>query len=200
MKKLVAALAIGVILLSARVSQAADLQEGWYVKLGMVTLWGFDYGINFYTGTDWDFTNNIGQYDEFMVTNPDSIWPERLISVTTSQFNVPCGTGITLSGTPRNALAYDITRIDVTCETYYEAEHLQLQAWLERTDGAQELLWSQQISGYVYGTAELLGGNKIMAPEDVLYFRLSTGVPEPQSFVIVAYSLIAVGWRRRQGK
>ena len=82
MKKFVVAVAIVVLLLSAQVSQSADLQEGWYVKLGGVAIYGVIPQTGQPVGLGWHFTTPAGQYGPFLVDQPDSTWAQLVVSVT----------------------------------------------------------------------------------------------------------------------
>ncbi len=196
MKKLVVALAIGVILLSAQVSQAADLQEGWYVKLGMVTLWGFDYGINFYTGTDWHFTGEIGEHGPFTVTSPDPVWAERTIAVNETVTGIAPYTSVYLWGEPENPVTYDVTALGLYCETNYDASCMRLE--LLSYDGIDfTLLWTQDKSGFNTGIRNVLSSSQMIPIGSVPVFRV-TVVPEPSSLLIVFGCFAGMTFVRRR--
>ncbi len=196
MKKLVVALAIVVLLLSAQVSQAVDLQEGWYVKLAAVALFGFDYGINFYTGTAWYFTGELGEYGPFTVTSPDPVRAERLIAVTETASRIAPGTSVYLWGEPENAVTYDVTEMGPYWETNYDASCMRLE--LLSYDGVDfTLLWTQDKSGFNAGIRNVLSSSQMIPIGSVPVFRV-TVVPEPSSLLILFGCFVGTTLVRRR--
>ncbi len=197
MKKFVVAVAIVVLLLSAQVSQAADLQEGWYVKLAAVALYGFDYGINFYTGTAWHFTGELGEHGPFTVTSPDPVWAERTIAVNETVSGIAPYTSVYLWGEPENPVTYDVTEIGLFWETDYDAASMRLE--LLSYDGFDfTLLWSQDKSGFNSGYHNVLSAWQQIPVGSVPVFRV-TAIPEPSSLLALFgyFGAIALMHRRR---
>ena len=102
MKRLAIALVVIGLLAVSQVTQAANLEEGWYVKIGAVGILGYTPNVGPWN-YDWDFTSPLGTVGPFLVTQPDPLWPQRLISVQNLN-DVPSGTAVDLFGQLRYAV------------------------------------------------------------------------------------------------
>lgn len=199
MRDLTVILVVLLLLGLGSTAHAADLQEGWYVKIGLVALFGWDYEANAYRGVDWNFTGGLGTFGPFEVTSPDPLYPQRMIYVPTTTDCVPDGTRVELYGEPQISITFPITRLDVSIDTMYDASHMRLEVLVHRLSGLDELLWSQNGSGHVYGTASILGDRVIQPGENV--FARVTAVPEPTSLLALAAGVAsAISILGRRGK
>ena len=199
MKKGFAVFAVLLFLLSAQVTHAANLEEGWYVKLGGVALWWIDPASGHEVGADWDFTSPLGTVGPFLVTQPDPLWPQRLISVQNLN-DVPSGTAVDLFGQLRYAVPNNavVTGISVPLATNYDATQMQLQVLIHHQSGIDDLLWSQTTSGHIMGTKDISTGKYSIAAGDSLLLRVTT-LPEPSSLLILSLSVVSFigfGWRK----
>ncbi len=198
MNRLGVALAVVFVLALAGAVQAADLQAGWYVKLGGVALWGWDWQANRYTGVDWDFTGPLGTYGPFEVTQPGPVWPQRMVSVPSAVSGVPPGTAVDLNGQPRSSLTFAVDRLDFAYETYYDATQMRLSLYLQHSDGNADLLYSETRSGLHSTFPEIPFDDWQMLADDRLVFRV-TVVPEPSSLLAVLLpTATALCLRRRR--
>ena len=102
MKRLAIALVVIGLLAVSQVTHAANLEEGWYVKLGGVGILGYTPNVGPWN-YEWDFTSPLGTVRPFLVTQPDPLWPQRVISVQ-NRDNVPPGKAVDLFGQLRYAI------------------------------------------------------------------------------------------------
>lgn len=189
MKKLVVALAIVVLLLSAQISQAADLREGWYVKLGGVAIYGVIPQTGQPVGLGWHFTAPVGQYGPFLVDQPDSTWAQLVVSVTQDVFGVPYGTGVNICLQPEAPIDFWVQSVYFGCDTFYDATQMRLDLFINRADGRSDLIWAQTISGPVVGGPEIPLYCHSFGSADTLSFRIAA-VPEVSSlFAILFFSV-----------
>ncbi|MGI6296926.1 MAG: PEP-CTERM sorting domain-containing protein [Armatimonadota bacterium] len=184
MKKFVVAVAIVVILLSAQISQAADLQEGWYVKLGWVDVRGWD-GMRERV-VDWDFTGPLGSVGPFEVTSPDPLWARRMISVPNTVSGIAPGTSVDLWGEPLSLVDFPITEVVVCYDTNYDAAKMRLQLFMYQQDTGFTLLWSEERSGLHQVWSNVLGQFQMIPVGYSPVFRV-TVIPEP-STVLALFS------------
>jgi len=196
MKKLSVISAALLLLTLAQIGQAADLQAGWYVKLGGVALYGTDPGSGHEVAVDWSFAGPVGPAGPFEVAQSDPLWPQRTVSVPAST-NVPDGTAVDLFGQPKTPITFAVTRLDLIYETNYVASQMLAQLFVEHTSGQSELLWQESRSGLHNRYATLLAGTgRTLAPSDTIYFRV-VAVPEPSGLSVL---LPAIGllWLERR--
>ena len=181
MKKGFAVFAVLLLLSLSQVTQAVTLEEGWYVKLGGVALFGFDPVLSFYTGADWHFTVDTGDQGPFNVASPDPVWAERMVSVPETVTGVIPGASVYLWGEPTYPVTYAITEVGFFWETNYDASRMRLD--LLAYDGAGfTLLWSQDNSGLDSGFRNVLTASQSIPVGSVPVFRV-TVVPEPSSML-----------------
>lgn len=193
MKNLAFVLVVISLLAVSQAGQAANLSSDWYVKLGTVGVSGYTPGVGPWD-YDWDFTSPLGTVGPFLVTQPDPLWPQRLVSVQNVD-NVPSGTAVDLYGQLRYALPADgiVTGMDFGYQTYYDASQMRLDLYITHSDGTTRLAYSETRSVPIstFCSASL-------SPGDTFYFRVTT-VPEPSSLLILSLSVVSFigfGWRR----
>lgn len=201
MKRLAIALVVIGLLTVSQVTHAANLEEGWYVKIGAVGILGYTPNVGPWN-YDWDFTSPLGTVGPFLVTQPDPLWPQRLISVQNLN-DVPSGTAVDLFGQLRYAVPNNavVTGISVPLATNYDATQMQLQVLIHHQSGIDDLLWSQTTSGHIMGTKDISTGKYSIAAGDSLLLRVTT-VPEPGSLLCLALPLLtfSLRYRRRAGR
>ena len=188
MKRLAIALVVIGLLAVSQVTQAANLEEGWYVKFSSAALYGFDYALREEVSVGWTFTSGLGTYGPFTISQPNPLWPQRMISVATSVCGVPDKTGINLHGQPDSPFTFVSTRLDFMYETYYDATQVIASLFVQHANGETELIWNENRSGLHNRYATLI---TTILPSDIIYFNVSA-VPEPSGvlFIIPATSLM----------
>ena len=199
MKKGFAVLAVVLLLLSAQVTQAVTLEEGWYVKLGGVAFFGTDPGSGYGYARGWAATSALGTYGPFTVIHPteyDPVFPQRVISVTTTVTGVSAGTAVYVYGELDGPLLSPATRIDVVYETNYDPSKMLLKMYQRHAEGWDELIWTPR---HTYGLADVLDGTGRTIPVgDSIYFQI-VAVPEPPQpvLIILGCSALAALVRRQ---
>lgn len=199
MKKLVAALAIVVLLLCAQISQAADLQEGWYVKLGIVQLYCVVPTPPHEVWVTWIPSVQPGAFGPFQVTvdtAQNAPYPVT-ISVPTTQIGVAAGTEVLILGRLENQISWSATSLYVPYETNYEPSQMRIELFQHRPNGQDELIWSQ-MEGHRTGNVNVLDGSgRTISPDDSIYFKVVV-VPEPSQLIAVIMGCcgLFVGLRR----
>jgi len=179
----------------AGAAHAADLQAGWYVKLGGVAVYGWYQGQ--YVGVDWNFTSPLGTYGPFEVTQPDQLWPQRMVLVPSAAFGVPVGTYVDLGGELEAPVTFAVDRLDLSYETNYDASRLRLEVLSRHPNGQEDLLWYQSRSGYAIGGPSLYNPSLSFFTGDILVCRVVV-VPEPAYAMTLGLAGLAfVSWRRR---
>jgi|LSQX01.1.fsa_nt_gb hypothetical protein len=197
MKRLAIALVVIGLLAVSQVTQAANLEEGWYVKLGGVALYGVDPKTGYDRGVDWNFTSPLGVSGPFDVAQPDMLWPQRLVSVPYDVTGVIFGTGVDLYGQPEPPVDFLVQSIFFICDTFYEASQMRLELLIKRANGNTELIWSQTRSGPVLGGPEI-PLDDLFGSDDSFVFRVTT-VPEPSSLQVLLLTSVpfVLGLMRR---
>ena len=195
MKRLAIALVVIGLLTVSQVTHAANLEEGWYVKIGAVAFFGVD-GDGMW-GIDWDFTSPLGVSGPFDVAQPDMLWPQRLVSVPYDVTGVIFGTGVDLYGQPEPPVDFLVQSIFFICDTFYEASQMRLELLIKRANGNTELIWSQTRSGPVLGGPEI-PLDDLFGSDDSFVFRVTT-VPEPSSLQVLLLTSVpfVLGLMRR---
>ena len=199
MRKRGVLLAVLIVLALAQACQAADLQAGWYVKLGGVALYGFD-GM-YERGGDWHFEGGLGTFGPFEVTEPGVGWADRLVSVPTSAMGVPAGTTVYLLGEPETEVDFPVSNLLLAYETDYDATQMRVELFVHCAGGDYELLWSQNQSGYAMAIPDVLAGSgRLILPGDSIVFRVTT-VPEPSQVLALGLpAALLIGLARRRMK
>ena len=201
MNKTVIAVAIMLILLLSQTAQAADLEEGWYVKLGGVALYGTNPTTGREFGIDWNFTSRLGTFGPFEITQPDLLWPQRMVSIICPTFGTPAGVSVDLIGQLKTSTLYPVSRLDVLYETNYDAAQMMVQLYVRHVDGDEEVIWAENRSGFHTRYVDVLfGTGRIICPSDTIYFQIRT-VPEPRQIFAVIFpslSLILMSWRAKR--
>jgi|GEM_PF-2986515 len=196
MKTAIMIVAVLIIALMPQIGQTADLQAGWYVKLGNIALWGFDPVQNREVAVGWYFTTPVGLNGPFEVTQPAPSWPQRMVSVPTS-VNVPSGTSVDLYGSLEKPITFPIYRLDVGHETDYDSSQMLVQLLVQHSNGSVELLWSEPRSGHHLGANNILGPSETILPTDTLLFKV-VAVPEPSQCAMLTISLLGMLLMRRR--
>lgn len=195
MRKLAVILVVLLLLCLCGTAQAVDLEAGWYVKIGDISMMMHDgpyqYGMNWYLTTP-----TTGSYPPFEVTSENPSW-QRVITIPNS-VSVPSGTSITFEGQPQVHTDLLIDRVDVLFQTDYDASRLALDLIWKHVNGTESLLRRQDQSGYVGGGLSALTPGMSLAQGDSVLIRVSA-VPEPASILGLgasAFTALALGLRR----
>lgn len=205
MRKLAVMLGVLLLLGLCGTAPAADLEAGWYVKIGAVGVSGYTPGVGPWD-YEWDCTNapgSLGPYTLSHPTEPDPLFPQIMVSVSNTVSDVPSGTAVDLHGQLRYAVPSDavVTGVSIPLETNYDATQMLLQVLVHHQSGTDDLLWSQTTSGHIMGTKDISTTMYLVAAGDSLVLRVTT-VPEPGSFLCLAVPLVtfSLRYRRRTGK
>jgi len=185
------------MLVFAGAAHAADLQAGWYVKLGLVDVRGWDgyqWGI-----VDWNFVGGLGTYGPFEVTSPDPVWARRMVSVPSSVSGVAPGTSVDLWGEPTREVNFPISAVVPCYDTYYDASQMRLQLLMYKQDAGFTLLWEQARSGFWGDWSNVLSGSQVIPVGYSLVFRV-TVVPEQGSLLVTICALASTLLSRRRGR
>ena len=197
MKKGFAVFAVLLLLSLSQVTQAVTLEEGWYVKLGYVALYGFDPIAGHDFALAWNFTDPLGTSGPFSVTQLGQHWPQRMISVSDTATDVLPGTCVDLYGEPVATIPAIVSEVSFRYETDYVASLMRLDLLMQAPDGNQTLLWSQNTSGFTWSEGNALEWNQIIPVGYIPVFRV-TVVPEPSAFAALGLGLgILCAARRR---
>lgn len=203
MKKLAVVLAVAASLATAHAADAANLQAGWYAKIGNVGLSGFDpnSGRDFARG--WSATSPLGKFGPFDVTHPtepDPLFPQRVIAVPSTVSGVAAGTAVYEYGVLDAPLPAPATYMSVAYETSYDAAQMMLQLCVQHSNGQSELVWGESRSGHHIGNVGVLWPGQSILPTDTLYFSVVV-VPEPSQCAMLAlYMLGLLCVRRRMAR
>ena len=198
MKKITVVLAVLLLLALAQMGQAADLQAGWYIKLGGVGLFGAIPQSPYYTGTDWNFTTELGTYGPFEVTSPDPVWAERMVSVPVSVTGVSAGTSVYLWGQPIDPVYYPVDDVSFHWETNCDKSVVQLELLMYSPSSGYTKLWSYSQSPYTSDASNVLTFPQKIPVGYVPVFRVSV-VPEPNGLLaLLTGAGLMVGFLRRR--
>ena len=195
MMKGFAVFAVVLFLLSTQVTQAATLEEGWYVKLGLVDVRGWD-GTS-YCVIDWNFTGDLGMVGPFSVTSPDPVWARRMVSVDSTVSGIAPGTSVYLWGTPVTEVTFPITGVVPYYDTDYDASRMRLQLLMYHADAGYTILWEQNRSGVWGDAGSVLSQNQSIPIGYTPVFRV-TVIPEPMSLIVLSSGLIALAFSLRR--
>ena len=138
-------------------------------------------------GIDWNFTSPLGGAGPFEVTQPNPLWPQRMVTVPNAAHDVPNGTAVYLYGEPEQPIVWPTTDLQITSETNYDSSQMLAQLYVQHDTGLSELLWTEPRSGPHTGGGSVLLPGQTLLPSDTIYFRV-TAVPEPCSFAVLAAS------------
>jgi len=182
----------------AGAAHAADLQAGWYVKLGLVDVRGWDgyqWGI-----VDWNFVGGLGTYGPFEVTSPDPVWARRMVSVPSSVSGVAPGTSVDLWGEPAIPIGFPVSEVVVCYDTNYDATRMRLELLMYRADVGFTMLWAENRSGLHQVWTNVLGPSQVIPLGYSPVFRV-TVVPEPGPFLAIIWGMLCKSvsgrrWRR----
>jgi len=169
----------------AGATHAADLQAGWYVKIGGVALFGYDPNTGRDFGIDWRFSGGLGVYGPFEVTQPtepDPLFPQRKVLVPRTVLAVPSGTAVNMYGETEQPMPAPATDLHVVYETDYDSSQMMLWLYVEHANGQSEFLWAEARSGHHYGNTSVLPQWMTILPSDRLCFTV-VAVPEPASYL-----------------
>jgi len=199
MNRLNVVLAVIVLLILSHACHAADLQAGWYVKIQGIDLYTYDPNWqypNLQTG-GYFYDTPSGQYGPFDVNGgtPSRDY-RRYIFVLADAYGASSSDSLMLPvsfGTTSGEL---IAYFSMGVETNYDSACMYLDLWRTRTDGTQELLWTQQSSGSSLWSGHL--ANDIVA-EGPFFFKLNV-VPEPSSLiaVVLGFGIVCGRFSRRK--
>ena len=202
MKRLAIALVVIGLLTVSQVTHAANLEEGWYVKLGGVGISGFTPMVGPWN-YEWDFTSPLGTTGPYTVTQPttpDLLFTQRMVFVQNNVSNVSSGTAVDLYGQLRYAIPSNavITGIDAIAETNYDATQMQLQLYVQHSDGSSQLLSKESRSGHHTSGFSLQLPWQAVLPTDAIFFRV-VAVPEPSTGLALLLPTVGLLWIRRRG-
>lgn len=166
--------------------QAADLQAGWYVKLGQIALYGIIPQPPYYTAIGWNFAVTPGTYGPFEVTTDTTHWAEWPVTifVPTTQTGVAAGTSIYLHGLPEVPLSFTADMLGIVYETNYDSSQMIAQLYVQHNSGQTELLWTEPRSGHHWGNVNVLRQWQYIQPTDTIYFKV-VAVPEPSQCLVL---------------
>ncbi|HET6456697.1 MAG TPA: PEP-CTERM sorting domain-containing protein [Armatimonadota bacterium] len=176
---------------------AADLQEGWYVRVSSVHIWQYDQLNDPFIRDEGDFYDTPpGQYGPFQVsdgTYHSTI--DRWVSVP-SAISAGPGDSLVMPLTFGMTLGEPIAYLGFYWETNYDPSQMRLEFWQENYyTSVQELLWAQTLSSYRYGGATPLTD----ATYEGQFFVKIAVIPEPSSMIIFSAGLgILSALRRRR--
>lgn len=196
MRKLVFVLAL-FLLLAAQIGQAADLQAGWYVKLGNVAVFGVDPNTRRETAIDWSFAGGLGSYGPFEVTSPGATYPQRVVTVPSTVNGAASGAYIDLTGMPDIPIGFTPNSLQFVYNTYYDVSQMRFDLFVRHSDGTIETLFSETRSGQHSGVPTVFLLGRYSPISDTLVFRTSV-VPEPSSAITLAFSLAFIAGVRRR--
>jgi len=197
MKKLSVISGVLLLLTLAQVGQAADLQAGWYANIDHIYVYvAGQYGPDLLGAAQ--FLTTPGQYDPFLVT--DGAFHRsytRYASVPANFYGAQPQQSLVLPFDLGLAQGAGIAYLYIASETNYDSHNLDLQVWQRSTDGSLTQLWSQPLSGHIYG----VGDFAYDATVNGSYFVKIAIVPEPSSLLSVVMGLLAsvACCRRRRG-
>jgi hypothetical protein len=187
------------ILLSLALSgslSAADLQEGWYANTWGVHVYEYDdQGRSFLRALGYFYTTPPGQYGPFLVTGgSDDREYKRYVSVPAQAIAEPSDT-LTMRIDFGMTIGESVAWIELPWATNYDSTQMRYSLWRDRYGDAQELVWSQPISGmqngYVY-----VGQDTVY--EGAYYLKVEV-VPEPQAGCSLLVMIpVMLGLRRRR--
>jgi len=201
MRKLALILAVAGLLCLAQASQAADLQAGWYVKLGGVALFGIDPTLQQQVGIDWSFVGGLGDWGPFAVTEPDGSWVQRVIAVPGNAYGIASGTKVDLTGTPLSAVNFIPDTLQFAYGTFYDVTQMRFDLYSQHSDGTLDKLYSETRSGQHTVAPTITLNGRYNPAADSLIFRTTTVVPEPASIIPLALAIVcASAGRRRRTK
>lgn len=196
LKSLVLVGALSGLLGTAQVSEAVDLQAGWYVKLGSGMLSGIDPIYQRPNTVDWNFVGSLGAFGPFEVTYQS--WQEqRVVTVPTSVSGVAPGTSIWLWAEPSDPVYWPISLVGVRWETNYQADRMILELYKYSTSGVYTLLWAQNRSGYNHYHGNLLGQWEEIEIGSIPVFRVRV-VPEANTCAALLIPSLLVILKRRK--
>jgi hypothetical protein len=193
MRKAAVVLAVLVVALLPQVGQAADLQAGWYVKLGLVMFYGTIPTPPYEAWVGWDPSITPGAYGPFEVATdatPYAPYPV-VVSVPTTQTGVPAGIGVTIHGQPATQFAWTATGLYVPYETNYDPSEMRIELYLHHSSGQDELIW-QQMAGHRTGNVNVLDASgRTISADDSIYFGV-VAVPEPPQLMALLLPTLGI--------
>lgn len=160
----------------AGATHAADLQAGWYVKLGGFSTRGWN-GSQ-WAAVEWTFSGGLGVWGPFEVTSPHVWWPQRQVIVHTTVTGVPAGTSVYLWGIPERPIDFAASELVIGWETDYDAANMRLELLMYQEGQGYTLLWAQNQSGYHHDYPNLLGPSQVIPIGCSPVFRVVV-LPEP---------------------
>jgi hypothetical protein len=180
------------VLLVPSTAHAADLQAGWYANILAISTWL--YGSEGYRPGPVGWFTTQGQYGPFTATG-GSYDTHSYVSVPTTAYGIGSGQSLVL---PVSAMytSEPVAYVLFTYQTYYDPSQMRLELWRNRSDGSQELMWSQLQQGHQLNSFSVAHDSVYEGP---FYFKVSV-VPEPSSIVCVLTALgclSSVARRRR---
>lgn len=195
MKRITVILAVVSLLALCHISQAADLQAGWYAKISSVDIYSYDdqYHLPYLRGGGW-FTEPTGLHYPFDVTD-EGYQTDSLRRITVVQDTV-AGPDQSLTLSLWVGVGYsEIAFLNIHWHSNYDASQMVLEFWQEWNDGSKHLLWSQGQSGEQFGD-KVIDGSLLANGE--YRFKVNV-VPEPSSLTGLILALpVLVGFARRR--
>jgi hypothetical protein len=196
MKKLLLLFAVLLLVGLAPPTQAADLEAGWYVKLGGFFTLGFD-GAQWHA-VDWSFVGGLGTFGPFEVTSPHPWWPQREIRVPGTT-TAPTGTALYFWLEPEVPVSYDVYEAVPRWETSYDASRMRLEMLIGREGEPLALLWAQDQSGSNWGYHNVLTGLQHIPAGYQPVLRVVV-LPEPGCLMCVVCGSMVFFIRRFAGR
>jgi len=193
----VAVAAIAVVLLLAGSCQAADLQAGWYARLECAELIGWEGPESWVI--DWTPASGLGQVGPLLVEE-DPYYPPHGRRLTLTE-DAAVSPGILFEDTWVPDWTHpSYGELGLLWDTDYDASKMQLQVYLHRGDGEEELVWNQSRSGHAWGGEDILLSLRLQ-PGDSVAFRLLV-IPEPTGLAALAaaFAILVLGRRRRSAQ
>ena len=196
MKRLAIALVVIGLLIVSQVTQAANLEEGWYVKLGGVGILGYTPSVGPWN-YEWDFVGGLGNDGPFVITSPDAFYPQRLVSVPQDTIGVAPGTSLYLWGKPMSPLPQNgiITGIGFHWETNYDAAVMRVDLLMCDPEQSYTTVWSQNKSGFHWGIPDV---NISISPTTYQPAFRITVIPEASGLpvILAGFGILATRMRR----
>ena len=184
MRRTAVILAVVILLALSQAAQAVEVEAGWYVKFGEISLQGY-YGPDEWV-ENWYPESALGQSGILFVEEGTPFWRSRKTTVTADTYVEP---GVLFEDYGSYAGQYPYYQlVNMAWETDYDATRVQLRVFRHRGGGADELIWSQTQSGYAVGGANIWNSYPLQDGEQIVV-RL-VAIPEPSSLAGISAAVV----------